>query len=161
MILRRVISGLQTGSDQGGVRAAKAAGLETGGTMPRGYLTEDGPRPDFAELYGAVEHESREYPPRTRKNAADSDATIWFGSGDSRGFGCTMNACRAANKPVFLVKTRSITPQQAADWLVANRVAVLNVAGNRESTSPGIGERTEAFMAEVIRILRGGGPNGR
>jgi hypothetical protein len=37
--------------------------------MPRGYLTEDGPRPEFAELYGAAETSSASYPPRTRMNA--------------------------------------------------------------------------------------------
>lgn len=153
MILRRVISGFQTGSDIGGILAAKAAGLEVGGTMPRGFLTEDGQRPEFAELYGAVEHESSDYPPRTKANASDSDGTIWFGTGDSRGFGCTMNACRAAKKPVFLVKTRSVTPIEAAMWIVEQGIVTLNCAGNRESTSPGIRERTEAFMAAVIRIL--------
>jgi Circularly permutated YpsA SLOG family len=51
----RVITGGQTGADQAGLRAAKAFGIATGGFMPRGFLTEDGPRPDFSELYGAVE----------------------------------------------------------------------------------------------------------
>jgi hypothetical protein len=36
----KVISGGQTGADQGGLRAAKAAGIPTGGWAPRGWLVE-------------------------------------------------------------------------------------------------------------------------
>jgi hypothetical protein len=50
--------------------------LETGGWMPLGFQIEDGPRPEFAQLYGAVEHPSRDYPPRTKANVRDSDATL-------------------------------------------------------------------------------------
>jgi hypothetical protein len=48
-MLEHVISGFQIGVDQGAMRAAKAAGIPTGGAMPKGFLTEDGPRPEFAE----------------------------------------------------------------------------------------------------------------
>ena len=54
MSIKKIISGFQTGADIGGILAAKRLGLETGGTMPKGFRTEDGPRPEFAELYGAV-----------------------------------------------------------------------------------------------------------
>ena len=33
----------------------QAFGVPTGGWMPKGFLTEDGPRPEFAEQYGAAE----------------------------------------------------------------------------------------------------------
>ncbi|MFZ8324119.1 YpsA SLOG family protein, partial [Staphylococcus aureus] len=42
MKLKKVISGGQTGADQAGLRAGKAAGLETGGMVPKGCLTDDG-----------------------------------------------------------------------------------------------------------------------
>src|SRR3954453_21838055 len=53
-MLERVISGGQTGADLAGWRAARAAGIATGGWMPRGFWTEAGERPEFAELYGAA-----------------------------------------------------------------------------------------------------------
>lgn len=52
MTLRRVISGGQCGVDVAALRAAKRAGLQTGGTMPRGWRTLDGPRPEYAAEYG-------------------------------------------------------------------------------------------------------------
>ena len=55
VMLGKVITGGRTGADQAGWRAACAHGIITGGAMPKGDRTEDGPRPEFAELYGAVE----------------------------------------------------------------------------------------------------------
>jgi hypothetical protein len=49
-MLDRIISGGQTGADQAGWRAARACGVPTGGFMPLGFLTEGGPRPEFAAL---------------------------------------------------------------------------------------------------------------
>jgi hypothetical protein len=45
-MLERVISGGQTGSDQAAWRVAKACAIPTGGFMPAGFLTDDGPQPD-------------------------------------------------------------------------------------------------------------------
>lgn len=153
-MIELVISGFQTGADIGGIRAAHVAGIPTGGWMPLGWKTEEGPRPEYAGMYGAKEHPSPLYPPRTEANARDTDGTIWFGNGDSRGFGCTMNACRKHRRPTLVIATRRITPADAAGWIRSNRLARLNVAGNRESSSPGIGERVEVFMDEVFRLLR-------
>jgi Circularly permutated YpsA SLOG family len=91
-MLERVISGGQTGADQAGWRAA---GIPTGGWMPLGFLTEDGPRPEFAELYGAVETSSAAYPPRNRMNAQAGDGTLWLGDVGSLGARTTLAACRA------------------------------------------------------------------
>src|SRR4051794_34804286 len=90
-MLERIVSGGQTRADQAGWRAARAAGIPTGGGMTRGYLTEapngrgDEPHPEFADLYGAGEMPSNRYAARTEANARDSDATIWFGHTDSSG----------------------------------------------------------------------------
>ena len=63
-MLTKIISGGQTGVDAAALRAAKAVGIPTGGTAPKGWLTEDGPAPWLAE-YGLVESDSPFYPPRT------------------------------------------------------------------------------------------------
>jgi hypothetical protein len=46
-----------------------------------------------------------------------------------------------------------ITSRVVADWIRDCNVRVLNVAGNRESRDPGIGERVERFLASVFRRL--------
>jgi len=47
-----VLSGGQTGADEGALAAAAARGVATGGYMPRNCETEAGARPDLAERYG-------------------------------------------------------------------------------------------------------------
>lgn len=154
-MIERVVSGGQTGADQAGWRAAKACGIPTGGYMPKGFLTEDGPRPEFAELYGAVEMPTPDYPARTRRNAFESSATIWFGSTDSAGFRTTERACLEWGRSMFRVIGGMTVPSDVVRWLEINGFKVLNVAGNRESGNPGIGEKAERFLLAVFRKLAG------
>jgi hypothetical protein len=157
-MLDRVISGGQTGADQAGWRAAQACGLETGGWMPKGFLTETGPRPEFTELYGAVEMATADYPARTRANVEASDGTLWLGSIESRDFRSTHDAALTRSRTCpFLIAYQGVTkPSAVAAWILSKQVRVLNVAGNRESVNPGIGARAERFLAEVFRRLAKG-----
>jgi hypothetical protein len=124
--------------------------------MPKGFLTEDGPRPEFAELYGAVELPTSSYPASTRQNALEASATIWFGVLNSHGSASTHRNCWANHRPVLDVVEGETTPSDVAMWIVAEGFTVLNVAGNRESSNPGIGERTERFLLAVFRRLATG-----
>lgn len=156
MLLRRVVSGGQTGADQAGLLIAKAFGFETGGWMPKGWKTLDGPRPDFAEEYGLQEHTSDSYVPRTYRNARESDGTIRLaGKFSSRGEVCTLNAIKQYKKPRFDVKfQKSPEPEEFVAWLDENKIEVLNVAGNSEQTYLGTFDHTRVFLTSVFEILR-------
>lgn len=154
-MLAKVISGGQSGADQAGWRAARRFGIQCSGWMPHGFLTEEGPRPEFAGLYGAKEHESPEYPPRTHANARDADATVWFGDPRSRGAKATLQAAK-----IFLMIVEagpwpppSALAEQFARPHWRDSLRVLNVAGNRESSAPGIGAWVEEYLCEVFRQL--------
>ncbi len=62
-----IISGGQTGVDQSAWRAAAAFRVPTAGLMPLGFLTEDGPRPEFA---GSI---VRSDFPSSKRNTRGSD----------------------------------------------------------------------------------------
>jgi hypothetical protein len=158
MLLARVISGGQTGADRAALVAAKAAGLPTGGWMPKGFRAQDGPRPEFAELYGIREHASDRYPPRTALNVKESDATLRFATDwDSPGEVLTRKMCERYGRPHLDVTPGGrTTPAEVAEWLVRNNVRVLNVAGNTERTSPGITAFVTEFLGEVFRLLNEG-----
>jgi hypothetical protein len=149
----KIISGGQTGADQAGLRAARAAGIETGGWAPKGWSTEDGPAPWLAE-FGLFECPNAGYPARTEANARDSDGTVWFGGDDSSGYRATMNACQRHSKPIFIVVAGETTPADLTNWTLANGICVLNIAGDRESGNPGIGERVENFLAIALAAQR-------
>ena len=151
-MIERIISGFQTGADEAGARAAKRFGIACGGWMPRGWLTEAGPRPEFDALYNAQEHKSDKYPPRTWANVLSADATLWFGEGDSAGQKCTLAACHKGPRP-YLIVLHGARPGDVADWLEFRDNKIVNIAGNRESKSPGIGARVEGFLCRVFRRL--------
>jgi hypothetical protein len=154
-VLAKIISGGQTGADIGGLRAARAAGIPTGGYAPKGFLTEDGPNPGLAD-FGLVECPVAGYPARTRLNVAAADAALWFGDPDSPGGKLTLSSCRAKGLP-FLVVRDSVTTHDMADWLRGlGDGTVLLVAGNRESSAPGIGAKVEAFLRLTLWLLQGG-----
>lgn len=143
MKLRKVISGGQTGADETGLICARALGLETGGTCPKGCWTETGPNPELVLDYGLVESASWEYPPRTRANVRDSDATLWFGRKSSAGYRCTAKACQELRKRIFC------NPDAAQMQALVQTYEVLNVAGNRASTN----SHVEALVIRAFEAI--------
>lgn len=153
-VLRKVISGGQTGVDQVALKVAKELGYETGGVAPKGFRTDAGPNPSFAALYGVQAHTvSKEYAPRTRENVRNSDATVIFDAEavdqaayyDGRGSG----GCRLTWKYCIDLKKLYIvnpTVEELQQFILRNEFEVLNVAGNRSRTHPESAERAEIIL---------------
>ncbi len=153
-MLQKIISGGQTGSDQAGLAAAKASGLNTGGWLPNGCITLDGPRPDLLELYGMKEHPKKGYPPRTEQNVIDSDGTLRLATKwNSAGEKCTKNNILWYNKPYMDVDMNKPRPwQEVYQWLLDNKIGILNVAGNSEQTSPGITQAVYDYLMVLFAL---------
>jgi hypothetical protein len=150
LILERIVSGGQTGVDRAALDAAICLGVPHGGWCPLGRLAEDGPIPGH---YRLRETESAEYPARTEMNVIDSDGTLILYRG--RLFGGTELTRRLAlkhGKPHFAVDLDAKPAARAAtlDWLARARIRVLNVAGPRESSSPGIGQAAFSFLRQLL-----------
>ncbi len=153
--IRRIVSGGQTGVDRGALDAAIAAGVAHGGWCPRGRLAEDGSIPS---RYALIETESGEYPPRTEQNVLDSDGTlILFRTQQQGGTRLTANLARKHGKPCLCCDlTQPLEISRIARWLVLHQIAVLNVAGPRESSAPGIaGEALELVNRLLVYIGAG------
>lgn len=165
----RVISGGQTGVDQAGLYAAAECGLDTGGYMPKGWRTQEGPRPEFADVFGMHEHFSPAYQPRTEWNVANAHATVILAKHfQSSGTLLTTNLCRKHNKPSVQVKwdagTFSHLPIELARVILydksvherfGNDQFTLNIAGNAEATALGIFDATFAYLMVVFTALKG------
>jgi len=146
----KIVSGGQTGVDRGALDAAIAMGAAHGGWCPRGRLAEDGPIPDRYQL---SETDSAEYPIRTEQNVLDSDATLILCRGRlSGGTELTLRLAERHRRPHLVVDLRDpCPPQEVRRWLQTQGVQVLNVAGPRESQSPGIGAEARGFVEAVLR----------
>ena len=145
-----VVSGGQTGVDRAALDAALATGISHGGWCPRGRLAEDGVIP---ARYLLRETHSAKYHIRTRKNVLDSDATLILCRGPLSG-GTELTARLAVHhdRPCLVVDLAA--EEEEADnvrlWLATHGVGVLNVAGPRESTQPGIGREAYRFLVRVL-----------
>jgi hypothetical protein len=144
----RVISGGQTGVNRAALDVALALGLSCGGWCPRGRRAEDGRIPD---CYPLRETPSAAYAQRTEWNVRDADATLVLYRGRLRGgTALTVALARRLGKPCFTVDLAAADPVSVRAWLVQRWVAVLNVAGPRESQAPGIGEQASAMLRSVL-----------
>ena len=144
MKLLKIISGGQTGADMGGLLAAKELGIETGGTAASRYLTEKGSNYELFNEYGLTCFGS--YHERTWENVKDSEATIIFGHTSSPGSKLTIRCCTTQGKPLLI----NPNEKELAEFLQEHQVKILNIAGNRESKSPGIEQSVKEFLVEAL-----------
>ena len=144
----KIVSGGQTGVDQGALEAALDLGLEWGGWAPNGWRAENGTVPE--RFRGKMlEHES----------VADSHATLILTDSYpiSGGTLRTRDFCTNLMRSHFVVSfVESDAVEKVRKWLAQFFAAehpvpfVLNVAGPRESKSPGIQSRTRQFISDVL-----------
>ena len=88
---------------------------------------------------------------RTRRNALEIDGTLVLNAGAlDGGTLLTVEICKRERKPMYAVQLDSADfGQEAArvrEWLKSNAIAVLNVAGPRESKRPGVYRRAYEFL---------------
>jgi hypothetical protein len=161
-LIGRVISGGQTGADQAGLRAAREAGLPTGGTAPAGYRTEAGPRPALLRDFGLVEHASDRYPARTLANVLAGDLTLVIAQPLDGGSALTVDFCRQHDRPfLHLAALDAARLDEAAAFIRdvhrrLGRPLVVNIAGSRESKAPGIEAQATRFLHRLFERLAAG-----
>jgi hypothetical protein len=113
---------------------------------PKDFRTDEGSNPALKTFYGLTEHQDFNYRPRTIENVKNSSGTIWFGNHTSPGGILTINTCKKLGKPYIINPTQ----ESFLRWVEWNNISILNVAGNRESTNPGLYERVKNFLIMVI-----------
>lgn len=151
-VIERIVSGGQTGADQGGLDAAIKAGVPHDGWCPAGRRSEDGPIPSKYQLQETAEWE---YPRRTRLNIQESDGTLIFTVGKPTGGSkLTFSLCEELTKPHLHVDLEfpdpSMAVEQIVDFIDVYGLKTLNVAGSRESKVPGIQAAVAHIMWDVL-----------
>ena len=153
-MIRRIVSGGQTGADRAALDTARERGIETGGWVPRGRWAEDGRVPDFYP--NMKETVSADPTHRTKYNVRDSDGTVVFCHGDvSGGTKWTVDVSGKLYKPMLRLDLAALSVEAAASrllqWTAAEGIEVLNVAGPRQSEDPDIHAAVRAVLNAAFR----------
>jgi len=155
--IARIISGGQTGVDRAALDAARFAGIPICGWCPRGGWAEDLPAPPgllsmYPEL---IETESAGVEQRTKLNVRDSHATLIIAVGPrdiSSGTAFTIDIAKLYRRPYFVADNAAA--DDIAAWLCTlGEELTLNIAGPRESKSPGIYEKSYRLLKKLLSSL--------
>jgi len=144
-MLKKIISGGQTGADRAALDAAIRLGIPHGGWLPKGRLAEDGCLP---EQYLLEEMPTDSYQKRTQKNVQASDGTLIISRGAPTGGTdfTRVQVLRYGKQLLGIDLNNQSNLQDAASlvasWIELQRIAVLNVAGPRASKDPCIYQDT-------------------
>lgn len=149
---QRIVSGAQTGVDRAALDVALELGVPCGGWVPGGRLDEDGRIPD--RYPNLVETSTAEWDERTEANVRDSDGTLLLCRGPlTGGSKYTATVARRLDRPCLHLDLAElqvpIAARRASDWIDAEHVEVLNVAGPRASKDPAL----YCIAAAVLRAV--------
>lgn len=159
-MMRRVVSGGQTGVDRAALDVALRLGIPCGGWCPKGRLAEDGP---IDYRYPLKETPSSKYEERTIWNVRDSDGTLILTWGPpTNGTAFTVQVAEELGKPYLItdfLEEESI--EEVLGWLETHAIKTLNVAGPRASKIPDIYEEAVAFLESLCTAPRQPKPHNR
>jgi hypothetical protein len=151
LMIKKLISGGQTGADRAALDWAIFREVAHGGWCPKGRRAEDGPIP---VRYHLRQTKTSNYLERTERNVLGSDGTIIFTmkrpliGGSKR----TAHFASRHGKPwLHLYPGANYDPAGVLlDFINANKISVLNVAGSRESKEPEVGGFVKRVLEEAF-----------
>ena len=152
-VLKKIVSGGQTGADQGALDGAMDLNFPHGGWISAGRKTENGP---LAEKYRLRELVSPAYRDRTEKNVTDSDGTLIVSRGElTGGSALTRSLATKHHKPWlhvdFDLVNMGVAVDKACSWISSKKIVVVNVAGSRSSSDLLIYEKTRSLVRGVLQ----------
>jgi predicted Rossmann-fold nucleotide-binding protein len=147
-----IVSGGQSGVDRAALDFALENGIKCSGWCPAGRLAEDGM---IAHKYPLNETASKDPAVRTRLNVEQSDATLIIYRGEmDEGTRLCKHTAKQINKPLFIVNLAA-TPEAKSfqQWFNTNTIRKLNIAGPRESNTPGIYKATKVLLITLFEKI--------
>lgn len=154
-MLKKIISGGQTGADRAALDVAVKFNIPHGGWIPKGRRTESGPLP---EIYRLQEMKTDDYRERTKRNIQDSHGTAIISHGRlTGGSKLTKNHAKLINRPHIHIDLLSTEDFEASiflkSFILENRIEVLNVAGPRLSHDPAIYSDVKMVLEASLYLL--------
>lgn len=154
-MLKRIISGGQTGVDCAALDAALDSNFPCGGFCPKGRIVEDGV---IANKYPLQEHQSSNYAQRTLENVLQGDGTLIIYFNELKGgTALTSRFCKNHQKRFILINANECDYSEATKAILSfvqqHEIETLNVAGPRKSQWPDGYSFTYQCVKEVIENI--------
>lgn len=152
-MLKKIVTGGQTGVDRAALDAAIGWNFDYGGYIPDGRKAEDG---QIHEIYeNLTELKGKGYEDRTEQNVIHSDGTlIIYSENLAGGTELTFDKARHHNRPHLCIDISTTSVCDAAciarGWVQTNDIEVLNVAGPRHSENCKVYGYTLALLNKVL-----------
>ena len=151
-MIKKIISGGQTGADRAALDVAIKLGIPHGGWIPKGRKTENGILPGKYQLQ---EMPTASYSKRTEQNVLDSDGTLILSNRKlTGGSALTKKMAKKHDRPWVHVDMNKLSIVDAANivksWIDRNDIKILNVAGPRASKSPEIYKIAMAVLENTL-----------
>jgi hypothetical protein len=154
MLIKKIISGAQTGADRAALDFSIKNDIPHDGWVPKGRIAEDGIIP---EKYNVHEAPSKDYKCRTELNVLHSDGTLILTHGElSGGSALTSIFAQKHKKPCLHINLVSKPEFQATiditRWIQQHEIEILNVAGSRASKDPKIYDAVMRILESVFLL---------
>jgi hypothetical protein len=151
-MIKKVVTGGQTGADQAALDAAMRWDIPHGGWIPKGRMTEHVPLPD---KYKWKEMPTDSYQARTEQNVIDSDGTLIISHGElTGGSEYTRQMAAKHERPCLHIDRSTVESFSAAkriySWIKDHTIETLNVAGPKASKDPYI---YQAVMKTLVTVF--------
>jgi hypothetical protein len=149
-VLKKTISGGQTGADSAALDFAIWHEIPHGGWCPKGRLCEKG---TIDQRYQLQETSTKNYPQRTEKNVLDSDGTIIFTISPkvTRGSKKTAELAAKHHKPWIHLYRGLYDPERlVVEFIGKHNIQTLNVAGSRASKEPTVYNFVKATLEDAL-----------
>lgn len=151
-MLKKIISGGQTGADRAALDAALESKFPCGGYCPKDRKAEDGP---IDPKYPLTEIEGG-YRQRTWQNVIHSDGTVIFFENEATGGTLlTIKYCQTHRKTHLIVDVSKESSKEACaallEFIQEYSTGKLNVAGSRTSDCP---EMYSFVLTTVLNVLK-------
>lgn len=153
-MMKKIVSGGQTGVDRGALDACLEKNFICGGWCPEHRQAEDG---TIDDKYPLTVLSGAGYRKRTLQNVRDSDATIIIYHQEIQlkgGTELTLLTCIKEQRPYLLIDASTLSVEVASqkifDFINRHQIEILNFAGPRASGVPTIQQYTENVVKQLI-----------